>query len=90
MDPVGLIMFALSYVVLQSSAIIYLRGRWLWAAVFPVPVLCVILVLSVSAGLFGVNGAEIGAIAVVPLGVAYLATLMVLSQIARFLGSPAS
>lgn len=90
MDPVGLVVFAASYIALQSVSIFYLQGRWLRAAILPVPVLCLMLVFSVSAGLFGVNGAEIAAIAVVPLGVVYLLILVILAQIARLFEPPVS
>jgi len=87
MDPFGLVLMAALYVALQSVAILRLEGVWLGAAVLPVPVLCALLVISVSLGLFGVNGAEIGAIAAVPLGIVYLGLLMSLAQIFRFFGS---
>jgi len=85
MDPFGLVMLASVYVAFQAFAIMRLEGVWLRAAVLPVPVLCALLIASVSLGLFGVNGAEIGAVAAVPLGIVYLGLLLSLAQIARLL-----
>ena len=87
MDLSGLFAFAVSYIALQTFSIFHLKGAWLRAAVLPVPVLCAILILSVSAGLFGVNGAEIGAIAAVPLGLVYLVALLAMGEITRFFRS---
>lgn len=83
MDPVGLVGIGATYVALQIFAILRLDGIWLRAAILTVPVLCALLVISVSLGLFGVAGAEIGAFAAVPLGIFYLAVLIPVAQVAR-------
>ena len=83
MDPVGLVILATIYVALQVIAVVRLDGIWLRAAIVTVPVLCALLVISVSLGLFGVQGAEIGAVAAVPLGIAYLTILLPVAQLAK-------
>ena len=83
MDPAGLVMFAVGYIALQSFALFQMKGFWLRAAVLPVPVLCGMLVLSVTAGLFGVNGAEVAAVFAVPIGIAYLLVLLVIELFVR-------
>lgn len=84
MDPIGLVSLATVYVALQVIAVVRMDGMWLLAAILTVPVLCSLLVISVSLGLFGVPGAEIGALAAVPLGIVYLGVLLPLEQIARY------
>ena len=83
MDPVGLVSLAAVYVALQVISVVRLDGIWLRAAILTVPVLCALLVISVSLGLFGVPGAELGAIAAVPLGIVYLGILLPVAQVAR-------
>lgn len=83
MDPVGLVSLAAIYVALQVIAVVRLDGIWLRAAILTVPLLCALLVISVSLGLFGVPGAEIGALAAVPLGIVYLSILLPIAQVAR-------
>ena len=85
MDPIGLMSIGAIYVALQVFSILSLDGMWLRAAIMTVPVLCALLVISVSLGLFGVPGAEIGALVAVPLGIAYLGILLPMAQVARFL-----
>ncbi len=87
MDPVGLVLFAMGYIALQSFAIFQMKGLWLRAAVLPVPVLCGLLVLSVAAGLFGVNGAEVAAVVAVPIGIVYLLALLTIEFVARLFGA---
>lgn len=84
MDPVGLVGIGAIYVALQIFAILRLDGMWLRAAILTVPVLCALLVISVSLGLFGVAGSEIGAFAAVPLGIVFLAVLLPAAHLARF------
>ena len=84
MDLVGLVGIGATYVALQIFAILRLDGIWLRAAILTVPVLCALLVISVSLGLFGVVGSEVGAFVAVPLGIVYLAILLPAAQLARF------
>ncbi|WP_093975525.1 hypothetical protein [Boseongicola aestuarii] len=83
MDLVGLISVGAIYVALQIFAILRLDGMWLRAAILTVPVLCALSVISVSLGLFGIAGSEIGAFAAVPLGIVYLAVLLPAAHLAR-------
>ena len=83
MDPMALAFVALIYVCVQGAVLLRFSGAWRIAAVFPVPALCVLLILSVIGGLFGVNGSEIASIIAVPLGLAYLILLMSAAQLAR-------
>ncbi|MBT8413219.1 MAG: hypothetical protein KJO30_02715 [Boseongicola sp.] len=84
MDPFGLVSIGAIYVALQVFSIMRLEGMWLRAAIMTVPVLCALLVISVSLGLFGIPGAELGAFAAVPLGIFYLGILLPAAQVARF------
>ena len=56
MEPVSLMLFALVYIALQASVILRFEGRWLSAAILPVPILCLLLVASVVAGSWKHNG----------------------------------
>lgn len=85
MDALYLIGFALGYVALQALALLRFEGLWLRAAILSVPLLCALLVSSVSLGLFGIVGAEFGAIIAVPLGATYLAVLIVAHMIVQII-----
>ena len=87
MDPFHLMSFALGYVALQAVVMMRFEGAWLRAAILPVPVMCAMLVVSVSLGLFGVQGADLGAVFVVPLGAIYLVSLILVHIGVRFVAS---
>ena len=83
MDPLGLVIVGTIYVMLQLIARVRLDGVLLGAAILTVPVLCALLIISVSLGLFGIVGAEIGAIVAVPFGIVYLLAILSLDFFAR-------
>ena len=85
----AMMLVAIIYVTLQGAMVFKFSGFWQFAAALPVPVMCLLLVLSVAGGMFGVPGTEIVVAAMLPGGLVYLLLLAGLIRLSRALSAEA-